>query len=694
MSWLATFIVFVLSVFNPQLLYPLEALNLHKVIDLFDQSSTMDTSIKRFHNAMNGIGMQNATGLFPDAALRVDIEMARGSLNAGNAGRARDTPVANEQAQDELVQATLRPVSKIWAAALPFFRDAPLALQYRKLVVQLMVEAVLYKTRIKSVYANVLNDLGYDAMLKKVEAALAVGAGQPQAAFPAVPAAPAQPAPLFPPAPSVPPAPSAPPAPGPAQGNGSNGTNGVGRRRRSGGNSSYKQRIRDQIANYTVTVREAVGSPVMTVATWVSFLGSLHVKRTFWILSTLAAAGWSTYEFVVRMSNMALAGFASANFTVAASLVYFTETAETLAIALVSTIITVICLAVAYYKFTNFEAEAEEVDDDVGHIMLPQPFYPPQLGLGDNQLGRQTLGQLHAPMHSQLQQFGAGGQAGHWLPPPAFAGQQAPGGIPDAGVPGIPGGMAPWQPPALDAGGDADMALGDGGTGGQTDAEWWMPGSQAPVPSTLAMALTPSATGAYSGAMPAGHRPAGPELLAAMFAGQVTPSVKAWWNSIWPANTPRGQIFNDGYAMADVCDSEVDRILSAMTDPSDGGDFARRVAQNKTLEVNLRHLDAQISYNTNQDAGVADYIRLSKPPGADITPSWLQAQARDYSQAVYKQQQRVRSFKPSAASGGGASASSSQSQAPAAKPTARARGRGRGGGRGGAAKAAAGKPQA
>ena len=179
--------------------------------------------------------------------------------------------------------------------------------------------------------------------------------------------------------------------------------------------------------------------------------------------------------------------------------------------------------------------------------------------------------------------------------------------------------------------------------------------------------------------MPLGHRPASPEIIAEMYEGQPNPSIKGWL-SIHHKGPKESPTYTSLWAFADAADAIIDNILANMTDANDGAEFARKVAQSKPLEINLRHLAADRCFAISHDARAADKIRLSKPPGGDPTPSWLKDDARAYSLALYKEEQRNRGTHPTAR-GRGTKGDGKIADPAKAKDTA-ARGRGHGRGRG------------
>ena len=120
-----------------------------------------------------------------------------------------------------------------------------------------------------------------------------------------------------------------------------------------------------------------------------------------------------------------------------------------------------------------------------------------------------------------------------------------------------------------------------------------------------------------------------------------------------------------------------------MVDPNDGAELARRVAHDKSMETDLRHLEFQINYQTNKDQVMADKIRLTAMPGQDPTPSWLQDAARLHAQSVYKTQARTGAASSGgASSAGGRGGGGSWGAADQAGGPFRGRGRGRGRGKG------------
>ena len=175
--------------------------------------------------------------------------------------------------------------------------------------------------------------------------------------------------------------------------------------------------------------------------------------------------------------------------------------------------------------------------------------------------------------------------------------------------------------------------------------------------------------------MPLGHKPAGPEILAEMYAGMTQPSVKGWLVTNFEG-AKSGVLFTDLYAMADTCDSIIEDIRARMPDPNNGAAFARHVAQSRALELNLRHLAAQKAFDATRDPVHAARIRLSRPPGGDPTPQWLTDAARVHSTAVFKEQARNKPSKGAGRGKGDAGGGSSQDA-----PKGRGRG-GRGRGRG------------
>ena len=116
-----------------------------------------------------------------------------------------------------------------------------------------------------------------------------------------------------------------------------------------------------------------------------------------------------------------------------------------------------------------------------------------------------------------------------------------------------------------------------------------------------------------------------------------------------------------------------------MSDPNDAAEFCRALANSRPIELNLCHLAAQQNYHIHKDSVMAENIRISNPPGGDVTPQWMLSRARDHAQALYKERVRM-----------GTAATASRPVVPGAtsgsESAERGRGRGRGGGGRGRAK--------
>ena len=133
----------------------------------------METSVVRIHQALVALGAHDAPTRYPRLGLIADIESCRSILSASNAGRTKDTPIPQETALAELANASHTFVIRTWQMyPAIFLSDQEKAAFSRVLMVRLILEAILYKTRIKSLYAHVLNDEGYTGVAKLVESAL------------------------------------------------------------------------------------------------------------------------------------------------------------------------------------------------------------------------------------------------------------------------------------------------------------------------------------------------------------------------------------------------------------------------------------------------------------------------------------------------------------------------------------------
>ena len=169
---------------------------------------------------------------------------------------------------------------------------------------------------------------------------------------------------------------------------------------------------------------------------------------------------------------------------------------------------------------------------------------------------------------------------------------------------------------------------------------WYQQGSSAAVPSHIVAGLTPNARGVYGSGMPSNRAPMGPEVVLTVWLHYN--SFKNMLEACWEGSK-KTAAYESHYMMADAVDSELDRIVNILWDPSDGAELARQIAASRSLEGNVSQLSSTFDFQLYGDASAANALKMVRPPGTSgLAPTWAREAALAQSQADYTQQLRLR----------------------------------------------------
>ncbi|CAE8602022.1 unnamed protein product [Polarella glacialis] len=136
-------------------------------------------------------------------------------------------------------------------------------------------------------------------------------------------------------------------------------------------------------------------------------------------------------------------------------------------------------------------------------------------------------------------------------------------------------------------------------------------------------------------ALPASYKRAASEIYHLMrSAGHAT--VRGWFTSTW-GDVPESQQRRDLYHSATLCDMRIDEYLT--THGTAGLRWA--LTRDDMLEGLFRQLSAAREFQLAGDAAAASRILAFRSANESVLPSWIQAEARRWSDQAHKQGLRV-----------------------------------------------------